>query len=109
VLRMRQGRYGEALPQCQRSLAIHGSNPRAWVNLASVYVNEKRWQLALEASLKAVEVKPFFPEARYLVAVSYANLGDLDRAREHLAVGLAEDPTHTGLIDLKAQMARRGK
>ncbi len=109
VLRMRQGRYGEALPQCQRSLAIHGSNPRAWVNLASVHVNEKRWQLALETSLKAVEVKPFFPEARYLAAVSYANLGDLDRAREHLAVGLAEDPTHAGLIDLQAQMARRGK
>jgi tetratricopeptide (TPR) repeat protein len=107
VLRLRQGRYREAQASCERSLAIHGDNPRAWVNLASVYVNEKRWLPALEASLEAVARKPFFPEARYLAAVSYANLGDLERAREQMDAGFAEEPKHPGLLDLQRQMDAR--
>lgn len=107
VLRLRQGRYAEAQAACLRSISFHPLNPRGWVNLASVYVNEKKWAQAKQAALKAVEIKPFFPEARYLAAVSHANLGELDTARQHLEAGLAEDPTHPRLLDLQRQMQHR--
>jgi tetratricopeptide (TPR) repeat protein len=107
VLRLRQGRYAEAQTACLRSISFHPLNPRGWVNLASVYVNEKKWVQAKQASLKAVEIKPFFPEARYLAAVSHANLGELPAAQEHLEAGLEEDPTHPRLLDLQRQMRNR--
>lgn len=107
VLRLRQGRYTEARAACQRSITFHPLNPRGWVNLASIYVNEKKWAQAKQASLRAVEIKPFFPEARYLAAVSHANLGELAAAQEHLEAGLAEDPNHPRLLDLQRQMRNR--
>jgi Flp pilus assembly protein TadD len=107
VLRLRQGRLVEARASCERSLALNPKNPRAWVNLASVDVKQRDWERAMAASLRAVEIKPHFAEARYLAAVSAANLGRRSEAHEHLRAGLEQDPSHVGLLDLQRQLERR--
>ena len=107
VLRLRQGRLEEARAACDQSIERNPDNPRVWVNAASVEVNRKNWPVARSEALRAVALKPQFAEAHYLVAVSAANLGRMDEARAHLGAGLAEDPTHVGLVNLQRQMDSR--
>lgn len=105
---LRQGRLVEAEADCRKTLAINGDNPRAWVNLASVYVNAGKWAQALASAERAVSLKPGYAEAHYLAAVSAANLGRMDVAHEALRIGRKLDPNHRGLLSLEAQMKRRG-
>jgi Flp pilus assembly protein TadD len=107
VLRLRQGRLDEGFAACEGSIARNPNNPRAWVNLASIEVNRRRWAEALAAALRAVELKPHFAEARYLAAVSAANLGRLDLTHEHLRAGLQEEPSHPRLLHLQRQLEGR--
>jgi tetratricopeptide (TPR) repeat protein len=105
-LRLQQGRWPEAERACIKSLSIHGANPRAWVNLGYAYVQTKRWPAVADAADKALALKPSYPEGHYLAALSCANLGQLDEAHRHIAAGLAIDPEHRGLRDLRAQIER---
>ena len=103
-VRIRQNRLGDAAQACTQGLSIHPGNPRGWVNLAVILVRAGRWREASAASEQALALKPVYAEARYLAAVSAANLGEMDRAREHLARGIAADPRHAGLRDLERQL-----
>jgi tetratricopeptide (TPR) repeat protein len=103
-LRLHQGRLTEGEAACKEAVARHPKNPRSWVNLASIYVQAGRWEPALLAAAQALAVKPRYAEARYLAAVSAANLGAIDVARAHIAKGLLTDPRHERLRDLERQI-----
>jgi tetratricopeptide (TPR) repeat protein len=107
VLRLRQRRLAEAMPACQRSIALHPGNPRAWANLAAVHVHLKQWEQALEAARQSVQLKPHYAEGCYLAAVSAANLARMAEAEVHLHRGLQEDPAHRGLLELQRAMNAR--
>jgi tetratricopeptide (TPR) repeat protein len=108
-VRLNQGRLRKAEDLCKESIGVNPSNPRAWVNLASAYVNGQRWPQGVEASSRAIQLKPEAPEPRYLRAVCLANLGDLAGARQDLDEALAHAPDHAGARDLVRQLdAREG-
>jgi tetratricopeptide (TPR) repeat protein len=107
VLELRRDRLDAAERYCVESATAEPTNPRVWVNLASVHVKGRRWQQALEAASRAVALKPRYAEAHYLAGVSAANLGLLPLAGEHVEAGLAAAPSHRGLLRLREQLARR--
>lgn len=102
-VRLHQDRLDEADQACRESLTRHPENPRGWVNLASVYVRRGHWRDASFAAERAVALKSRYGEARYLAAVAAANLGDMDKARAHLARGIDADPDNPRLRDLERQ------
>jgi tetratricopeptide (TPR) repeat protein len=106
-LRLHQNRLDEAEQACREGLVRHPENPRGWVNLASVYVQRARWRDAAFAAERAVLLKSRYGEARYLAAAAAANLGNLDRARLHLAKGIEVDPGNVRLRDLERQLPIR--
>ncbi|MBX3750577.1 MAG: tetratricopeptide repeat protein [Opitutaceae bacterium] len=55
-------------------------NPRARVNLAEVYLNQRRADLALEQALAAVRLRPDHAEAQTNLGIAYALLGRLPEA-----------------------------
>ena len=106
-IRLRQSRLEQAIGACQRCLRLRPESSRAWVNLASVHVKARRWPAASQAAERATALVPRYAEARYLAALAAANLGQLSRAKAHVSVGLASDPSHPRLQDLRRQLAGR--
>lgn len=105
-LRLHQVRVGEAEAACLHSIGLQPKNPRAWLNLASVYVRGERWKDALPAAERALTISPSMVEAHYIAGVSAANLGLYDAAEAHVRDGLAVDPTHPRLLSFKADLER---
>lgn len=105
-LRLHQDRLPEAEQACRETIGLFGLNPRAWVNLASVYVRAQRWNDALSSADRAVALKPRFAEAHYLAGVSAANLGLYPLAASHVAAGLSADGSHPRLLVLQSELER---
>jgi tetratricopeptide (TPR) repeat protein len=105
-LRLHQNRLAEAERACDESIELLPANPRAWLNLASVYVRGERWADALAAADRALALKPTFAEAHYLAGVSAANLGLYPVAEGHVRDGLRADPSHRRLLSFQADLER---
>jgi tetratricopeptide (TPR) repeat protein len=102
-LRLHQKRLAEGERACEEAVTRHPKNPRTWVNLASIYMQAGQWRSAWTAAERALNIKPRYAEAHYVAAVSAANLGEIQKAMDHLASGLAADPNHARLRDLQRQ------
>ena len=105
-LRLHQVRLGEAEAACRQAIALQPKNPRAWLNLASVYVRGERWPDALPAAERALALNPSMVEAHYLAGVSAANVGLYAVADAHVRDGLAVAPSHPRLLSFKAEFER---
>ncbi|HEX2882043.1 MAG TPA: tetratricopeptide repeat protein, partial [Polyangiaceae bacterium] len=70
-------------------------------------VAQRNWQEAIRAADRALQIRRIYPEAQYLIAISFAQLGQLAEAEQHVLRGLADAPTHAALNDLKRQLDRR--
>jgi hypothetical protein len=106
-LRLHQNRLVDAERACEETIQLRAANPRAWVNLASVYVREGRWNDAMASAHRALVLKPSYAEAHYLAGASAANLGLLALAASHVEAGLRAEPAHPGLLVLKSELERR--
>jgi tetratricopeptide (TPR) repeat protein len=105
-LRLHQDRLVEAERSCKQAIQLLPLNPRAWLNLASVYVTAQRWSEALTAADHTLALKPDSAEAHYLAGVSAANLGLIPVALAHVQAGLVAEPTHARLLSFKADLER---
>jgi hypothetical protein len=105
-LRLHQNRLGEAEHACKLAIDLLALNPRAWVNLSSVYVRAERWNDALASADRALALKPASGEAHYLAGVSAANLGLYPLAAAHVRAGLAAEPSNPRLLTFKADLER---
>ncbi|HEX4514447.1 MAG TPA: tetratricopeptide repeat protein [Polyangiaceae bacterium] len=92
---LRQRRYAEAEADGWRAVAGKPQNPRAWVNLASALVDEKRPAAALDASAKALALRPGFAEAHFVRALALLQLGQFDAAHDEVIATLNADPNHS--------------
>jgi tetratricopeptide (TPR) repeat protein len=104
-LRTEQTQHAHAA--CHNALQLDDASPSVWVNWATVQVAQRNWQEAIQAAERALQIRRTYPEAQYLVAVSLAQLGRLAEAEQHVVSGLADEPTHAALNDLKRQLDRR--
>ena len=61
------------------------------------------FELAVEILENAIESEPTL-EALYLLATSYLELGDLDRALHHASAAVEKDPSSAPALDLRAKV-----
>jgi tetratricopeptide (TPR) repeat protein len=94
--------------ECRTSLRLYEANPRAWANLASVYVRGGQWDACANAASHAVRIKEAYAEGHYLRAVCLANLGRIPEAVTEEHIALALDPSHPGARSLAEQMRAKG-
>lgn len=108
LVQLNRNELVQAEAACRRSLSQFDGDPSPWVNLASVHVRARRWAEAVEAADRALHLAPNKAEARYLRAVSLANLGRIQEAVSEVARVLELQPDHAGARDFVEQLRSRG-
>ena len=90
VLAGEAARAAQLLEKHMRLDPLH--EPNALVALAFAYYMLKRYRDALPLLHVAVSRAPEMAHARYVIAMTYARLGDLDKARAEAQVALRLEP-----------------
>jgi tetratricopeptide (TPR) repeat protein len=93
---------------CRKSVRGATLDPSPWVNLASVLARQRRWTETIPVAQRALFLKKEHAEARYLVAVSLANLGRIPEAAQEAHRVLSLQPDHGGAKSLLAQIREPG-
>lgn len=100
VAYMQLGHLDEAEIQLRHALEGGQPMPDAWANLGSLLLQKGSLAESVEASLKALEIRPDFAIAHNNLAAAYLDLDQKEKAREH--VELAQKygyPVHQDLLD----------
>lgn len=99
VAYMQLGHQKEAEEQLRRALEGGQPMPDAWANLGSLLLQTDRLEESVEASLKALEIRPDFAIAHNNLAVAYLDLGDREKAKEHAELAQQHGyPVHEALL-----------
>jgi tetratricopeptide (TPR) repeat protein len=99
VAYMQLGHLEEAETQLRRALEGGQPMPDAWANLGSLLLQTDRLEESVEASHKALEVRPDFAIAHNNLAVAYLDLGQDEKAKEHAESAVKYGyPVHEDLL-----------
>jgi type IV pilus assembly protein PilF len=63
--------------------ASTGEAAQANLNVGIAYVREQRYELAIEALTRALDIQPRLADAHSTIAIAYDQLGDLELAEQH--------------------------
>lgn len=91
---LHQKRHELAEKTCIRATQSDPQDPRAWLNLASEYVNEGKPVDAEGAASNAIQLKPAYAEAYFVRGLARARLGKNEQARADLDKTLELNPNH---------------
>jgi tetratricopeptide (TPR) repeat protein len=99
VAYMQLGQLDEAEKQLRRALEGDQPMPDAWANLGSLLLQMDRLEESVEASNKALAIRPDFAIAHNNLAVAYLDLGQEDKAKEHAELAQKNGyPIHEDLL-----------
>jgi tetratricopeptide (TPR) repeat protein len=80
------GRYPEAIEAIRRVTRIKPDDAYAWSSLGNACGSAGRYQDAIEAFEQALRIKPDYPDARYLLGLTYLNMSDKGSALEQYEI-----------------------
>jgi tetratricopeptide (TPR) repeat protein len=63
-----------------QAIQFDGANPQQYINLGGIYYQLQQWDLAQQAFLTAVNLKPDYSNAHYNLGHAYESKGDLQNA-----------------------------
>ncbi len=99
VAYMQLGHNKEAEAQLREALAKEQAMPDAWANLGSLLLQTDRLEESVEASNKALEIRPDFAIAHNNLAVAYLDLDQAEKAKEHAELAQKYGyPVHEDLL-----------
>ena len=84
-----------ALVLAKRAVTLDGSIPQTYWTLGYVYLMQKDYANAEKAVLQAVSIAPNFADGYGLLALISNNLGEAERAIDHVAKGMQLNPFYT--------------
>ena len=84
-----------ALVLAKRAVTLDGSIPQTYWSLGYVYLMQKDYANAEKAVLQAVSIAPSFADGYGLLALISNNLGEAERAIDHVAKGMQLNPFYT--------------
>lgn len=79
-----QGKVQEALTEIDRSLDLDDSLPQVHAYLGFIHLEQERWEQAATAYRRAIELNPYYTDARQHLALCLEHLGDVPGALEQL-------------------------
>ncbi len=91
---MHQKRHALAEDWCARATRSKPGDPRAWLNLASEYVNEGKNSDAEGSASNAIQLKPSYAEAYFIRGLARSRDGQIDLARADFNKTLELNPAH---------------
>lgn len=107
------GDYAKAETLLKQAVAINPEGPEAYVNLGIVYVKQDKWDQAIEAYKKALELQPDNEAVSYNLGIAYHQLaraakekGDGPKAKEYYQLAettykayLAKKPDDSAILN----------
>lgn len=104
-----RGWLDEAEKEFRKAIALDPGSSHPLENLAMVHARRKQWREALLAHLRAVEVEPTSPGARFTLASFLATHG-LEMAEAEYREAIAADPDHAEAhLELGLALADMGR
>jgi tetratricopeptide (TPR) repeat protein len=103
---LNEGRLEEGARACEDRLAQAPSDPRAWLNLATIELRRGRLEQARFDAERALERKGRYAEAHFVRAAALAGLGRSPEARQEAERVLQLDPAHAGAKALADALGR---
>ena len=96
VVRVRQGRYGEARASYERALDLDPSAAEVHDNLGLLYKTLGQTEAAEREYLEALRLRPGYADAHNDLGALYAREGRLEEAIREFQAALAASPIHAG-------------
>jgi tetratricopeptide (TPR) repeat protein len=90
----RQGRYGEAIGQFTKALALRPDYREARFNMGEALAGEGRYEEALHHYRRVIDLQPAFAEAHNNMAIVHARMGNLDQALFHFREAIRIRPDY---------------
>ena len=84
----------EVLAAYRQALNIDPTLAGPWLNLGTVYYNQREWLQAEKCYLKALDIRPDYALAHYNLGNLFDETGRGERAIEHYKRALESDPTY---------------
>lgn len=84
-----------AVTAYRNAIQLEGTNPNLWINLGSVYYRRQVYVEAINAFVRAVQLKPDYANARYNLAYALKDAGYLADAVTQMEVALRLVPEGT--------------
>jgi Flp pilus assembly protein TadD len=104
-----RGWLEEAEKEFEKAIALDPAAAHPYENLGMLHARRKRWRDALRAYLRAVEVEPESPGARFSLASFLASHG-LEMAESEYREAIAADPDHAEAhLELGLALADMGR
>lgn len=85
-----QGRVQEALKELDTSLRLDDKLPQVHFYRGYIRWNQEEWKAATEAFQRAIQINPYFTEARQYLAFSLEKSGDVQGALDQLDLALRD-------------------
>jgi len=83
-----RGKYAEALLSYQKTSELNPNREGINIAISRCYRNLKELKKAEAALQKRLQIQPFDPDANYEIALVYSDMGDREKALEHLKMAL---------------------
>ncbi len=91
----------DLIAQYERRLSQDPKDTATRFNLSLTYIRLKQWGAAIQHLELVRQQEPDFPDAWYLLAVAYHNIGQKKRARELLSEFVRRFPDHPKVAELR--------
>ncbi|MCZ6727886.1 MAG: sulfatase-like hydrolase/transferase, partial [Acidobacteria bacterium] len=99
-----EGQIETAIRHYEAALELDPDTWHVRLNLATLLVQEERWEEARSELQKALDLRPYSPQVRFAVAQFYGLLGNLEFSRQQCEEVLVLAPRHLGARVLLAEI-----
>jgi tetratricopeptide (TPR) repeat protein len=79
------GQFDRAIESYKAGIVQDSAYADLWLNLGNAYGVTKQYMQANEAFEKAYRLNPANPQPLYFIAMTYQNMGDIEKANEYTA------------------------
>jgi len=90
--------FEQAASLAKESIRLYPNSPIGYIDLAYVYLNNNRHEMAIEYAEKAHDVSPFDPEAFRIKGIAFSEMGDADKSREAFETAIRFEPENSEII-----------
>lgn len=87
--------------QYERNLKENPQDTATRFNLALTYLKLKRWGAAVQQLELVCQQEPDFPDAWFLLALAYKNIGQKEKVKELIAEFVRRFPDHPKALELR--------